>query len=117
MPRKAVVAVASAEKKDRTFTVQGSEIGTSGGSYKASSPYNAGKKAARQLFRKNKSKKSIKFLLRETTQGSAKKVFFYHAQEKKLATPRVFVRNGVEIKVEKEITMKTCHENPSSIKI
>lgn len=128
--------------KDRTFTIQGSDIGFVGGVYRASSPYSAGKKAARQLFRaiaygvkynedpkanekyakfakfaRFHKERTIKLLMRETTRDSEKRSFYYDAIQTVLPTPKVVVRNGVEITIEKEITIKTCRDSLSALKI
>lgn len=104
---------------ERHFTIQGSDIGFAGGSYKASAPYNAAKKAARALFKKAetdsafsryKNTKAIKFLLRETTQGSEKKSFYYDGNMVKLSPPKVIVRKGVEIEITREVKIKTCRD-------
>ena len=96
---------------ERTFTVQSSEFGITGGHYKSSSPRAAATKAARILFKEhNKPTKVVKFILRETTRGSAKKEFFYQATVQKLDPPLVITRNGVEIKVSKKIKIKTLDE-------
>lgn len=126
----------SAEKKERTFTIQGSDIGFSGGLYKSTSgPVTAAKKAARILFRmvmygvkyqenhianKKYAKyakyaafakdKTIKFLLRETTRGSEKKSLFYEGSKLNLKTPVVITRNGVEVTIEHKYDVKVCHE-------
>lgn len=128
---------------ERTFTIQGSDIGFSGGIYRASSPYSAGKKAARQLFRvisygvkytenpkdeklakyakfakfaRFKNERTIKFLLREQTRGSEKRSFYYDALQQDLAEPKIVVRNGVEITIEKVVTIKTCRDALSTMK-
>lgn len=109
----------------RTFTIQGSDIGYIGGHYKAASPYNAAKKAAKQLFRlmqkehkysKHKNDTKVKLLLRETTMGSEKKTFYYEGMIVKLATPKVITRNGVDITIEKEIKIKSCHDNMVTVR-
>ena len=84
----------------RTFTIQASEIGFVGGDYKSDLPSKASKKAAKRLFALIEDKESefhgkfsnltkIKFILREKTKGSEKKTFFYEAEKKDLATPKV----------------------------
>lgn len=120
---------------ERNFTVQGSDIGFTGGHYTASSPAAAGKKAGRQLFKmiengkkyhddkkkyakyskfaafaKHSGDKTIKFLLRETTQGTAKKSFYYEVSQTKLKTPVIVSRGGVEITISKEFKIKSCKE-------
>jgi hypothetical protein len=109
---------------ERHFTIQGSDIGFVGGNYKADSPYRAAKKAARALFKKAESEakfarykntKTIKFLLRETTQTSEKKSFYYDGSIVKIEPPKVIVRKGVEISISREIKIKTCRD-PVTIK-
>lgn len=121
--------------KERNFTIQGSDIGFTGGHYKSSTPYNAGTKAGGMLFRmiqygvkyntdkkkyakyakfaslaKYANEKKIKFILRETTQDSNKKSYYYEVAQTKLKTPIIVNRNGVEIKIEKKISIKACKE-------
>ena len=76
----------SAPKK-RTFTVQSSSAGVKGGRYKGAQPLGAARKAARAIMVAAKSK-SCTFVLRETTQGSAKREFPYRGAYVKLATPK-----------------------------
>lgn len=99
---------------ERHFVIEQSDIGFKGGLYKASVPYNAGKKAARILFSKAMKQpeyskyagvKKIKFVLRET---NTEKSFAYEATMTKLAEPKVVSRNGVDITIEKEIKIKSC---------
>jgi hypothetical protein len=84
----------------RTFTIQASEIGFTGGVYKSDLPSKASKKAAKRLFELIQDKTSpyhakhanltkVKFILREKSQGSAKKTFFYEAEKKDLASPKI----------------------------
>ena len=96
---------------ERTFTVHSSEFGLTGGNYKSSTPRAAATKAARILFKEHKkSTKVVKFILRETTRGSAKKEYFYQATLQRFDTPLVIVRNGVSINVTKKITIKSLDE-------
>jgi hypothetical protein len=103
-------------KSERTFTVQGSDIGESGGSYKGSSPSTAAKKAARILFNKvqkpskGKAPKSIKFILRETTQRSVKKSYFYEGFVTYFDEPKIVSRGGIDISISREIKVKSCKE-------
>lgn len=100
------------QNEQRTFTVQGSEIGVNGGTYRSSSPSSAAKKASRILFRKAKQgAKSIKFILRETTRGSEHKAYFYEGFIHYLDTPKVINRNGTEIQITKEVKIKTCQHH------
>jgi len=96
---------------ERTFTVQASEFGITGGHYKSSAPRAAATKAARILFKEhNKPAKTVKFVLRETTRTSAKKEYFYEASIKKLDTPLEIVRKGITITVTKKVTIKSLSE-------
>lgn len=123
------------EKVERKFTIQGSDIGLTGGKYVAPSPSAAGKKAARRLFQvinfavlyhqdkkqyakyakyskflKFKGVKVVKFLLRETTRGSDKNTYTYEGLKSDLTKPIVFKRAGVEVTVNHKIDIKTCKE-------
>jgi hypothetical protein len=122
--------------KQRTFTVQGSDIGFQGGTYKSTTtPVVAARKAARMLFRvikhavayksdpvkfkaykkyakfaEFKNEKSIKMLLREKTKGGEGHSFYYEATMKKLSSPVIVTRNGKEIKIETEVDVKVCKD-------
>lgn len=116
----------SAKKEDvkRYFTVVGSDIGFEGGRYgtdKSKQPKSAAKRAASAIFRmienkQNKSEwrkfekfashKAIKFIIRETTQGSSKDTFYFEAQSVPLKTPKVINRNGEEITYTRQIVVK-----------
>lgn len=124
------------EKSVRRFTIAGSDVGYSGGSYKTSgSPLHAAQKAARMLFRvvrlgashvKNpkehpahakyakyasfEKQKKIKFLVRETTKGSNKESFYYEATIKALDKPVIVTRSGVEYKIETKVEVKSCKD-------
>lgn len=114
-------------KTKRSFTVIGSDIGFEGGSYKTTvAPAVAAKKAASIMFRVIKSaaqkpkdaklkkyagfknRDTIKFIIRETTRGSARDTFYYVATKIKLDTPIVVKRGGVEYTIDQKITIKTC---------
>lgn len=98
---------------ERHFTVAGSELGVHGGNY-SGTPYSAAKKAARILFSKTQHKK-FKFILREKTQGSDKKSFFYEAEVKDLKTPIVIEswkkKDGTPVTITKEVKLRTCHHD------
>lgn len=118
-------------KKDkRTFTIQGSDIGYGGGRYTGDGPGVAARHAAKQLVRmvENKKKldefkqyakfassKSIKFIIREITRGSNKTSYYYEATVVPLPTPKVIVRNGIEITVTKTIIVKTCNDSMNTV--
>jgi hypothetical protein len=103
----------SAKGGDRHFTVAGSELGVSGGTY-SGTPYAAAKKAARVLFAKTTHKK-FKFILREKTQGSSKKSYFYEAEIHDLKTPIVIEswkkKDGTPVTITKEVKLRTCHHD------
>lgn len=96
---------------DRSFTVQGSEFGVTGGTYHSKTPSAAAKKAARILLKSKPSAKSVKFILREATRGSAKKSYFYEAFVHHLDTPIVVNRGGVEITIKKQLKLRTCQQH------
>lgn len=118
----------SPENKSKTFKIAGSDIDFMGGLYhpnKTGSPGSAAKKAAKSLFRMIENKKgsadwkkferfkdhkTIKFILRETTQGSDKKSKYYEAKVVHLPASqhKTVVLNGVEIVYTKKLLVKTC---------
>lgn len=127
--------VVKEEKAKRHFTVAGSDIGFTGGSYDSSSPRGAGSKAATKMFQaiengvlyasdkkknakyakfaefaKYKNTKSIKFILRETTQDSKKKSFYYEVTQTKFKEPKIINRGGVDVQITKAVTIKACKE-------
>lgn len=113
----------------RSFTIQSSEIGFSGGEYKSDIPSKAAKKAAKRIFKliatnddykKFASSDTIKFLLREKTRGSEKKSYYYETSIKDLKEPKIIMvkspnsanadKNGmVQYTVTKEIVVSTCN--------
>ena len=64
------------------------------------SPRSAASKAFTQLCEKRRMKGQceVRFAIRETTQGSNKKVYFYHGKRVTLKKPKVVERDGREIK-------------------
>jgi hypothetical protein len=87
----------------RSFTVVAANHGKNGGRYMSATPMAAAKKAGRQLF--NEAKKTIRtihFVVRETTRGSAKKEFKYVITKHKLAKPKTIERGGVKVHVHHE---------------
>lgn len=113
----------------RSFTIQSSEIGFSGGEYKSDIPSKAAKKAAKRIFKliatedgykQYASRETIKFLLREKTRGSEKKSYYYETSIKDLKQPKIIMvkapnsanadKNGmVQYTVTKEIVVSTCN--------
>jgi hypothetical protein len=95
----------------RFFTIESAEIKLPEdyqGRFQAKTPYNAGIKAVRQLFRLAPKKKAIRFVLRETTLGSLKKEFHYVGMKQKLDQPRVIVRDGTQITINFVYSVKAC---------
>lgn len=76
------------------------------GHFKGTIPKNVAKKAAKSLFKgRAVSASKITFCIRETTIGSKKKVYSYHAVKTILDPPIVITRGGVEIKIKTEYTL------------
>lgn len=120
-----------ADNKKRTFTIQASEIGYKGGEYKSSSPWSAAKKASKRLFqliekepayKDFKKLASVKFILREKTQGSDKKSYFYEGTVEELKEP-IYIKvkapdskdadaaGYVKYPITKEIQVATCPQH------
>lgn len=96
---------------DRFFTIESAEIPLPQGyqgRFQAKTPYAAGSKAVRQLFRLSPKKKAIRFVLRETTLGSSKKEFHYVGMKQKLDQPRVIERDGTQITINFVYSVKAC---------
>ena len=93
-----------------TYTVEKSETGFTGGRYKSKSPAGAAKKAASRIF-KTTNKKTITLTIRETTQGSNKKLHKYEAKHIKLPKPIIIKIKGVEIKYEYKTEVKSLDIN------
>ena len=92
----------------KSFKVLGSGIMFEGGSYKAQTVSKAAKRAGVKLFqkvdndstyKKFSSKKSIKFILGETTRGSEKKTNAFEVKRVKLDKPKVISRGKIEYTV------------------
>lgn len=97
----------------RSFTVDKSEIGVTGGRYMGTEPYRVAKKVARILLSSmpvtgKKAKKEIRFTLRETTEGSAKKLYHYIGMKKSLDTPLVVKRGDRDITIRNTYHVKSC---------
>lgn len=100
----------------RSFTIESAEIKLPkdyNGRFESKTPGGAGVKAARRLFEilneKKKSKKSeIRFVLRETTQGSAKREYHYIAIKRVLDTPLEIARGDRTITITTEYKVKAC---------
>ena len=119
------------DNKKRSFTIQASEIGFQGGDYKSSSPWSAAKKASKRLFqlvekdpafKDFKKLDTIKFILREKTQGSDKKSYFYEGSVEELKEP-IYIKvkapgskdadadGYVKYPVTKEVQVATCPQH------
>lgn len=114
--------------KKRTFTIQASEIGFTGGEYKSDLPSKAAKKAAKRIFalaakdaafKKFSDRKTLWFVLREKTRGSDKKVFFYKGLVQDLKNPKFVMvkapgnadaddKGMIKYAVTKEIKIAVC---------
>ena len=60
-----------------------------GGTYTGNTPKQAAAKAFTQLRKQNNKKGKVNFSIKETTSGSARKIFNYEGQRNKLDTPSV----------------------------
>jgi len=94
----------------RSFTVEGSEIGVTGGRYMSASPYSAAAKAARAMFKDAKvgKKTSVRFTLRETTREGEGGLFTYIGMKEKLDEPKVVERGASKIIIEHMYKVKSC---------
>lgn len=97
----------------RSFTIEKSEIGVVGGRFMGKEPYRVAMKAARSLFadaseHHHKKKSGIRFTLRETTEGSAKKQYHYIGSKKSLHKPIVVKRGESEITIRHTYHVKSC---------
>ena len=100
--------VGGARSDKRSFTVMSTNQKIApGGTYISSTPLNAAKKAARQLFAKADRARKIHFVLREMTRGSAKKTYKYVATKKKLDKPKTLMRGDVKIVLKHEYEVKS----------
>jgi hypothetical protein len=97
---------------ERSFTIDKSEIGSTGGRFVGKSPYTVAAKAARSLFKdakdSKKKKTEIKFTLRETTAGTGSKEFHYIGVKKALGTPIKVKRGDTEITIKHTYHVKSC---------
>lgn len=65
----------------RSFTLEASTTGDVGGRYINHNPSDAAGKAASKIFRSHPQSRSIRVQVRETTQGSDKKLYAYKAKK------------------------------------
>lgn len=77
------------------------------GNFVSTTPKAAAQKAARSLFKgRAESASTMTFCIRETTNGSKKKVYSYTAVKKVLDPPIIVNRGGKEIQIKVEYTLK-----------
>lgn len=94
----------------RSFTVEASEIGVTGGRYVSAGPYAAASKAARAMFKDKKvgKKTAVRFTLRETTRDGEGGLFTYIGLKEKLDAPKVVERGDTKIVIEHLYKVKSC---------
>ena len=97
-----------------TYTIEKSETGFTGGRYNSKTPGGAAKKAATRLFRST-NKKVLTFTIRQTTQGSDKKLYKYEAKRIKLTKPVIITIKGKEIKYEYKTVVTALNDDKSPI--
>lgn len=99
----------------RSFTIEKSEVnlGNMVSRFESSTPSGAAAKAARRIFEKisDPKKDEIRFSLRETTQGSANKMYRYIGIKNKLAVPKVVNIAGNQVVYNHEYKVKSCRVN------
>lgn len=115
-----MVKCSNSNEECKSFKILGSGIGFEGGRYVAPSVSVAAKRAGTKLFQKAMksaefaNKKTIKFIVGETTSGSKKKTYAYEVKRMTLEKPKVIVRNGVTIEYKYKYEVKRLATMPSS---
>jgi hypothetical protein len=96
----------------RSFTIDASEVGATGGRFISASPYQAAAKAARGLFKDKKAAKmtAVRFTLRETTRAGDGGLYTYIGLKEKLDEPKIVERGDVKITIEHLYKVKACKE-------
>ena len=95
----------------RTFAIKSAEFKLPEnyqGRFESKTPRGAAVKAARQLFKLAPKKQELRFVLRESTLGSIEKEFHYTGIKRKLEEPKVIERNGKQITIQYEYTVRAC---------
>ena len=95
----------------RSFTIDNCEAKISGQTrFISKTPSAAAAKAARRIFKEvtNPKKDEIRFTLRETTQGSAGKLYRYIGIKRKLAEPKVVSIAGTNVTYTHTYHVKSC---------
>ncbi len=86
----------------RNFVLEFCAVTGLTGHFKGKSPGQAAKKVARKLFAITPRSSEIHFSIRETTNGSAKKIYKYVGTKKTLPVPKMVKRGNVEFQVTTE---------------
>jgi hypothetical protein len=93
----------------RSFTIDHAEVSVkNGGRFISSGPWNAAKKAIKQIYQEGAKKKEIRFTLRETTQGSEGKEYAYIGARFKLDKPKVIKFGNTEVKYVYDYEVRRC---------
>ena len=114
---------ASSNEECRSFKILGSGIAFEGGRYVAKYVSTAAKRAGTKLFQRAmksseySNKKSIKFILGETTKGSKKITYAYEVMRMMLDKPKVIVRDGVSIKYKYKYIVNRLNTIPTSTEL
>lgn len=111
----------------RSFTIAGSGIGYKGSRFISDGPSAAAKKAGKRLFqlvdneakfKTFNNKKTLKFIVRETTRGAGRKTYYYIVSREEKKEPLVRVINGVEVTYKWDYNVKKCSaEDPEMASI
>jgi hypothetical protein len=86
----------------RNFILEFCSITGLSGNFKGKSPGQAAKKVVRKLFKITPRSSEIRFSIRETTNGSAKKTYKYVGTKQTLPVPKIVKRGPVEFEVTTE---------------
>tara|TARA_A100001015_G_scaffold320070_1_gene445132 strand:- start:1796 stop:2323 length:528 start_codon:yes stop_codon:yes gene_type:complete len=90
--KKVVKKVVKKERKVRSFKVQLPNSETYEGRFTGLTPYQAANKALSKYYRETKkSKKNVRFSIRESTRGSKRLVYHYNGHREKLKVPVEYV--------------------------
>lgn len=90
----------------RNFVIEFCAVEGLSGIFKGKTPGQAAKKVACKLFKLTPRSQEVKFKIRETTQGSAKKVYTYIGTKHVFPEPKVIKRGNVEITITAEYKVK-----------
>jgi formylmethanofuran dehydrogenase subunit E len=108
---------------DRSFTVEESSFGISGGRYVSPVPSTAGKHAARILFRKRKNASHVYVKIREITReiGAKNKAFFYKVTKVKRPASEIKVKtfkkpDGSKVNITPEYTYEVVSVEEADFK-